>query len=268
MPSKIEWLHRSGTSPETWNFIGGCTKVSDGCRNCYACRLAATRLKHHPMYRGTAEMLHPRMHWRYSHPQWTGRVRWDRTRSAIPMHWRKPRTIFVCSTSDLFHPAIPPDVVQAAYSVMSVCRQHTFIIVTKRPERIVPVLYKKGMGYFGGGDYLPNVWHLVTAENQPAADERIPELFKLREASPGWPVLGVSVEPMLEALNFLSLPESGAELDWVICGAETGPNARPMKLKWARDLHVQCKQAGVPFFMKKVSKGQRIPDDLMVREFP
>ena len=129
-------------------------------------------------------------------------------------------------------------------------------------------LYEEGYGYLGGGDYLPNVWHLTTAENQKQANIRIPELLKLRDASPGWPVEGVSVEPMLSPIDFSFLPEGGAELDWIICGAETGPGARPMELSWAWALRDQCAKAGVPFFMKKVSGRKQPPEDLMRREFP
>ena len=198
-----------------------------------------------------------------------------------PLHWRKPRTVFVCSMSDLFHPLVRPEVIHDAYLVMSACPQHTFIVCTKRPGRIVPVLYDEPGYYLGGGDYLPNVWHLVSTENQEQADIRIPELLKLRNASQGWTVLGVSAEPLLEQVDLTKwLPalvrhgqyhHEAGDLSWAIAGCETGPHARPMKLSWARDMRDQCKESGVPFFMKKVSgspQGKQPPDDLMVREWP
>jgi len=178
--------------------------------------------------------------------KWTGRINIDREALEQPLYWKKPRTIFVCSMSDLFHEDVPDGVIRNIYSTMVQCLQHTFIIVTKRPERIVPVLYDSG--HYNKGEHLINVWHLTTTENQAMADKRIPELLKLRQMAEGWPVLGVSIEPMLEEIN---LVEYISRLDWCIMGAESGHNARPMKLKWAQDILKQCQDAYIPLFYKQ-----------------
>lgn len=278
--TNIEWVNQPGTMPESWNFIGGCSPISSGCQSCYGARMAATRLKDIPLYSECAELDAT------GKAQWTrDRINFDLDKLQLPLHWRKSRTVFVCSISDLFHKGVPSDIIIHAYEVMAACLQHTFIVCTKRPERIVPVLYNEGIGYLGGGDYLPNVWHLVSVENQEQANIRIPELLKLWNASPGWPVLGVSVEPMLEKINlrkYLVGPcwKCGHEhwntggalgrhccrcdadayypgLSWIIASCETGPNARPMELSWARELRDQCQAAGVPFFMNFHEVGQR-----------
>src|SRR3990167_9713762 len=168
--TSIEW------ADEVWNPVTGCTKVSQGCKNCYAERIAER-------FWGDRKFTDVQMHE-------------DRLRA--PLHWKKPRRIFVNSMSDLFHPAVPASFIHAVYYVMTESKQHTFIVLTKRPERIVPVLYGAESNYYlGGGDYLPNVWHLTSAENQETANTRVPELLKLCGMSGGWPVIGVSVEPML-----------------------------------------------------------------------
>jgi len=270
--TKIEWCkNKDGSQGKTWNPVTGCAKISPGCQNCYAERMAK-RLRGRCGYDAENPFkvtLHP-----------------DRLEE--PMRWRKPSMIFVCSMGDLFHKDVPDDYIHQVYDAMEAAKQHTFIVCTKRPERMIPVLYETY--YLGGGDYLSNVWHLCTAENQEMADKRIPELLRLRQHSPGWRVLGVSVEPMLGPINLrkwlfyqmrctkckdtgwvtgLERPcqwcNPGGEfrssvspaekfkpkLDWVICGGETGPDARPMHPDWARSLRDQCQEAGVPFFFKQ-----------------
>ena len=250
MTTKIEWVARPGTTPESWNVVTGCSPVSEGCVNCYSARLAATRLKHNPRYAGLAEV-------RDGHPVWTGEVRVHEDLLEKPLHWRKPRTVFVCSMSDLFHEDVPDDYILHVFDNMVndyVCH-HTFIVLTKRPYRM--------WQWFGKHrDYLPlpleNVWGMVTVENQERS-RRIEWLLRCP-----FTVHGVSVEPMLEAVNLNPyLPilvetinglrewNSSPMLDWVICGGESGPGARPMDLDWARDLRDQCQTAGVPFFLKQ-----------------
>ncbi len=253
MPTKIEWAN------ETWNPVTGCAKVSPGCVNCYAERMAK------------------RLGGRFGYPADDPfRVTTHLDRVFEPMERKKSCVIFVCSMGDMFHPDVPSVFIRTIYSTMTLARQHTFIVCTKRPERLIPVLYEEGLGHFGGGDFLPTVWHLTSTENQREADRRIPELLKLRNASSGWPVLGVSVEPMLGPVTLISYLfgscrngiEGRDKLDWVVCGAETGPGARAMDIDWGLSLHAQCKSAGVPFFFKKGSRGQVVPDDLILREFP
>jgi len=197
---------------------------------------------------------------------------------AEPGRWRKPRRVFVCSMGDPFHKDVSPALILAIYVEMAAAIQHTFIVCTKRPERLVPILY--GPDSFltmpclvdNNRDHLPNVWHLTSVENQEAADKRIPELLKLREASGGWPVLGVSIEPCLGKIDLTPWldPVCWSEcacckdpdcrrkgfdgrlsvINWVIVGGETGPGARPMHPDWVRAIRDQCQEAGVGFFFK------------------
>ncbi len=282
MSTAISWAQNpDGTPGETWDFTGGCTKCSPGCANCWAIK-DIWRMSHHP---------NPKISERHTglvckaedgSLNWTGEVRcWDE-RLKIPVENakrrnHKPTAYFVCSRTDLFHPAVPAEMITAAYDVMGHCSDDRFIILTKRPERIVPVLYgEEGHFYFGGGDYLPNVWHLTTVENQEMADKRIPELLKLRAESPGWPVLGVSIEPMLAGIDLtrITVPlgecgfvtgtvlgsdgtsfspggANGIGLDWVIVGGESGKNARPMHPDWVRKVRDDCRAAGVAFYFKQ-----------------
>jgi len=163
--------------------------------------------------------------------------------------------VFTCSMGDLFHHSVPNkwicDVINEVYT----CQNHTFLFLTKRPER---------MRYFfrdyNADDWsnFPNLWLGVTAENQKRADERIPILLQIPAA-----VRFVSVEPMLERMYISKYLYN--QLDWVICGAETGPGARYMQPQWAYHLYDQCKRAETPFFFKKASKGTIID---LPREYP
>jgi len=187
---------------------------------------------------------------------------------------------------DLFHPAISAEYIVDLYETMTFLKRHTFIVLTKRPERIASVLYgQEGNWYLGGGDYIPNIWLGVTAENQQAADERIPLLLQIPGA-----VRFVSVEPMLGRVDIESylwavgastagpwrFPSGrvvhtggiggqmisstpASELHWVICGAESGSGARPMDEDWVRSLRDQCVSADVPFFYKqRIDGGKKI----------
>ena len=301
--TKIEWAEK------TWNPITGCSKISEGCRNCYAERMSKRLAGRcgYPKENPFAVTLHPE-------------------RLEEPLRWRKPSRIFVCSMGDLFHEDVPDEFIDQVFGVILACRilknipSHTFLILTKRPERmarylterepvellkawanIAPVrtdneditfdelVYSecchdwdkngrnskgseyKPWGYIDSLWPLPNVWFGVTAENQEQADKRIPILLQIQAA-----VRFVSVEPMLgpvdltdlqipyevdpRGFNFNALTENDddhyynhhAKLDWVICGGESGPNARPMQQEWARSLRDQCVAAGVPFFLKQM----------------
>ena len=258
---------------ESWNPTTGCNNdiISSGCANCYARRMA-TRL------RG-----------RYGYPADDPfRVTFHPDRLEQPLKWKKPRRIFACSMGDLFHNDVQFEQIDAVIRVIAKARQHTFMILTKRPGRMAEYfMHLAYMLQIVGYSHLPlpNLYLGVTAENQQRADERIPLLLQIPAA-----VQFVSVEPMLEPMSFrwmAAWPENEKykamnpyndgktnhldglrRLDWVICGAETGPGARPMDLEWARDLRDQCKAASVPFFFKKAGpKGTPTPDDLMIREF-
>jgi protein gp37 len=147
MASKIDWLDGG----EVWNPLAGCSPVSPGCANCYACRLLATRLKHLPDFAGLAErtIFAPAQPATKHNPargplphkparyRWTGHVRLLPHKLEQPLRWRKPRRIFVCDKGDLFHPKVPSKYIAAVFGVMAACPQHTFILLTKRPERMV-----------------------------------------------------------------------------------------------------------------------------------
>lgn len=283
--SKIEWTET------TWNPVVGCSKVSEGCRNCYAIR-DAHRLAGNPnpkvsrVYEGLT----------VSHngaANWTGKVRCLPERLEQPLRWRKPRRVFVNSMSDLFHENVPDEFIDQVFAVMALCPQHTFQILTKRPEWMLNYLSAPGRrsevaeamcheafdewtkkGRSGKipspADWvddhmtikslwpLPNVWLGVSVENQAAADERIPFLLEAPAA-----VRFVSVEPLLGPVSFekphLGHKEDAGDIHWVIVGGESGPNARPMHPDWARTVRDRCVAAGVPFFFKQW--GEWCPSD-------
>lgn len=266
--SKIEWCDA------TWNCVTGCTKVSQGCKHCYAER-DWKRLSANPAtsYYGRA----------------FADVRCHPERLAQPLHWKKRRRIFVNSMSDLFHESVPDAFIERVWATMTHAKQHIFQILTKRPTRMQSVV--KDLSDINGRP-LPNVWLGVSAENQAAADERIPLLL---ETPAG--VRFVSIEPMLGDIrlgSFLQRAPSAAfadgritrdmpawtrigatAIDWVICGGESGPHARPMHPDWVRSLRDQCVAAGVSFFMKQMGGArdkrdalEDLPEDLRIREFP
>lgn len=298
--SKIEW------TDETWNPVVGCSKISEGCRNCYALRMAnrlannqtlspADRKKYQECIvgRGNSNVANPETAPRKCLParagaEWSGKcsVFWHRMRE--PQTWRKPRMVFVCSMGDLFHEDVEEENIDAIMAVMAGTPRHTYQILTKRADRMET--------YFSDPDRLekiyvqwcavnespeeaeawplPNVWLGVTAENQAAAEKRIPHLLCTPAA-----VRFVSVEPMLGAVDFnrVKFPHGGYEnvlrcdvseramvagidklngVDWVIAGGESGPGARPMHPDWARSLRDQCAAANVPFFFKQWGEWQ------------
>lgn len=246
--TKIEW------TDATWNPVTGCSPMSAGCKNCYAARMAK------------------RLAGRYGYDKddpFKVTVHKDRMRQ--PSHWRKPRRIFVCSMGDLFHPGVPDEVI---FSVLNKAlagnRRHIYIVLTKRPERMKRwfARHSKRFWHYTPPDeprppyvlpYWPDsqLWLGVTVENRQTALRRIPVLMSIAAA-----VRFISVEPMLGPV----IPPIG--INWVICGAETGPGARPMELGWARELRDRCHYYGIPFFMKQVSGKGPIPEDLMIREWP
>ena len=260
--TKIEW------TDSTWNVITGCSPVSPGCANCYAAQLAGTRLKHHPSRAGLTKVVN-------GLPTWTGEVRFNEQWLDQPLRWKKPRRIFVCAHGDLFHEKVQDEWLDKIFSVMAQATQHTFQVLTKRPERMLEYLKTSDMAT-GGFTYrdstvIPNVWLGVTAENQEQANRRIPLLIETPAAK-----RFVSIEPMigpvdltdirlktingktkqpdsigLNSLRPTMLQPSGVMLDWVICGGESGNNARPMHSDWVRSLRDQCKDAEVPFFFKQ-----------------
>ena len=223
--TKIEWAHAS------WNPIRGCSKVSTGCENCYAARMASRFSGPGNPYHGLAR-----------HGEWTGPPRLIANDVDRPLRWKRPRRIFVCSMSDLFHEGVTDDWLDRVWSVMGRASQHTFIVLTKRPKRM--------REYLRDCEPMEHVWLGVSAENQEAADDRIPILLHTSAA-----VRWVSVEPMLGPINMaiaMGAHPLDARIDWVVCGGESGPGARPMHVAWARSLRDQCIAEGVPFFLKQM----------------
>jgi len=268
MPTKIPWCD------ETWNPVTGCTPISEGCDHCYAERMA--------------KRLAGRCGYPKDDPFRPGVFHPDNL--DVPLHWKKPRRIFVCSMGDLFHEGVSGDYLDNVLEVVAACPHHVFMVLTKRAYRIEEALYSNRPPFppcreLGGGDYLPNLWLGVTPENQKRADEQIPELLKILAA-----VHFVSFEPLLSAVDVTPyLPEANPQpqdyesqreflarlgkqdkiqLAWVIVGAETGPGARPMDLDWARSIRDQCQEAGVPFFFKRDSDGNRELDGRLWEERP
>lgn len=243
--SKIEW------TDATWNPVTGCMKVSAGCKYCYAERLV-----------GRFDKLHGFVPFE--------KVECHADRLEQPMRWKKPRRIFVVSLGDLFHEQVPADFIQEVFEVMSACPQHTFQVLTKRPERIGPVLFgEEGRFYLGGGDYLPNVWIGTSIEDQSTADRRIPLLM-----ASGWiGVTWVSVEPMLGPVDLSSFLSTfrGVGIhnpQWIVLGGESGPKARPMHPEWVRSVRDQCVAAGVPFLFKQWGEfcpPSQMPEDTFQR---
>jgi protein gp37 len=280
--SKIEW------TDAVWNPITGCSKVSEGCRNCYAERLW-------PRLRAMGNTVYVDRNF--------NDVACHHERLDQPLKWKKPRKIFVNSMSDLFHEDVPDIFIIDVLSVIAEASQHTFFILTKRPERMNEIFNhetiandvwlqtSRGVNAEKSPWPLKNLWLGVTAENQQRADERIPVLLQIPAA-----VRFVSAEPMLGLVDLSSYlsrcsscnapinkndsswrwngicwehkcpgnhPQVGhfaanAGVDWVICGSETGPNRREACIEWIGDLCDQCEHAGVPFFLKQMEINGRM----------
>jgi protein gp37 len=298
--SSIEW------TDATWNPVTGCSVVSPGCTNCYAMRLAGTRLKHHPSRAGLTIDTK-------AGPVWNGQVRFNAEWLTQPLRWKRPRRIFVCAHGDLFHEDVPDEWIDKVFAVMALAPQHTFQVLTKRAARMREYLsdpelrarlvdanwpiaeaHWKGtpqstFAHMAAGHRLahawplPNVWLGVSAEDQPRADERVPDLIFTPAA-----VRYVSVEPMIAPVDLTNLPaprvtpddevmnwrfnalfagdyywfvdglgysEGGdgpdrPALDWVIVGGENGP--RPMHPDWVRKIRDDCAEAdATAFFFKQ-----------------
>ncbi|MFB0841830.1 DUF5131 family protein [Paenibacillus oleatilyticus] len=290
--TKIEW------ADATWNPITGCSKVSEGCRNCYALRFAERFRGIHAHYfeKGFDVTLRPNM-------------------LELPLSWKKPKKVFVNSMSDLFHPDVPFEFIDKVFAVMALAPKHTFQILTKRPDRMleyfcnhIPKSTRDLSLHFGNVAWsvtndenadifvsnrigagttkrpcwpLKNVWLGVSIENQKAADERIPKLLQTPAA-----VRFLSMEPLLGPVN-LKLDESvvyhttgwqpplaeytriGESIHWIIVGGESGPGARPMHPNWVRGIRDQCQAAATPFFFKQWGEWQQVQrtmaDDQILR---
>ena len=208
--SHIEWTEA------TWNPVTGCTKVSAGCKNCYAERLAL-RLEAmgNRRYRnGFRVTLHDDL-------------------VDLPKSWRISRMIFVNSMSDLFHKDVPLDFIQRVFAAMRDCSQHTFQILTKRSDRLLDLAPKI--------DWPPNVWMGVSIEDSRVL-YRIDDLRRVSAA-----IRFLSCEPLIGSLAGIDL----TDIQWVIVGGESGWGARPMKIEWVREIFRACRNHQVPFFFKQ-----------------
>ena len=213
--SHIEW------TDATWNPVRGCTKISPGCKHCYA-ETFAERFRGvpgHPFERGFDPRLVP------------GKL-------GDPIRWSRPRKIFVNSMSDLFHEEVPDEYIEQVCRVMLAANWHTYQVLTKRADRMADLLRTK----LHRAAQAVHIWWGVSVENKQYG---LPRLEKLRSAGSAMPFL--SIEPLLEDLGKIDL--SG--MSWMIVGGESGPGARPMREEWVQSIHQQCYDANVPFFFKQ-----------------
>ena len=208
--SRIEWTET------TWNPVTGCTKISQGCKHCYADRMSR-RLQAMGVskYRdGFTVAVHPQA-------------------LRDPLRWRKPRLVFVNSMSDLFHQAVPTSFIESVFAVMNTVPQHTFQVLTKRPSR-VRLLNSRLR-------WTPNIWLGTSIESE----DWLNRVDLLKETSARTKFL--SLEPLLGPLPGLTLDG----VHWVIAGGESGPGARPMDPDWVRHIRDTCMESDVPFFFKQ-----------------
>jgi protein gp37 len=256
-----------GWCDETWNPMVGCSPVSEACENCYAERMAWRFNRYFGPGHGQERAVRTDYFRPTFHPE-----RLDK-----PLHWRKPRRVFVCSMSDLFHEAFTYNMIRGVFGAMILASQHTYVVLTKRPERM-RAWFKWAATQADAntpGWPLRNLWLGVTVENQARADERIPILLETPAA-----VRFVCCEPLLGPVELGSTwwdttapggrpPWTARSVHWVIVGGENGPGARPMQPELALDVYRQCKAAGVPFWWKGGSKGADYETEMTAtRELP
>ena len=208
--SAIEWTE------VTWNPVTGCTKISHGCRFCYAERMSKRLLA--MGVEKYKEGFSPAVH---------------EAALGEPLRWRRPRLVFVNSMSDLFHKRVPAMFIETVFDVMNRASQHTFQVLTKRPDRVVQLGRRLR--------WTPNIWLGTSIESE----RWLGRLARLRDTDAHTKFL--SLEPLLGPLLGIPLQE----IDWVIVGGESGPGARPMDIDWVRDIRDNCLQNGVPFFFKQ-----------------
>lgn len=221
--TSIEW------TDATWNPVAGCAVLTSGCTNCYAMRMAA-RLDAMsvPKYQGLTRKSGGRY-------VWTGKIFCDENALDVPKKWRAPRKIFVNSMSDMFHDDVPVEFIRRVWGVMEATPQHTYQILTKRPERMAHVLTHEAFPVLG------NVW-LGTSVEDGAVLARLDHL----RATPAT-IRFASFEPLIGSV-------AGADLDgihWAIVGGESGPRSRPMETVWVDEIKIACLTAGTAFFFKQ-----------------
>ena len=208
--STIEW------TGATWNPLTGCTKISPGCKHCYAERMAK-RL----MAMGQSNYVNG------------FRLTLQEQMLELPLKWKKPRTVFVNSMSDLFHKNVPTDYIERVFKVMNAAHWHQFQVLTKRSERLLEISSRLA--------WTPNIWMGVSVESHDYTFR----IDHLRQT--GAQIKFLSLEPLLGPLPNLNLKS----MDWVIVGGESGPGARPMNPEWVKQIQIQSSKAKVAFFFKQ-----------------
>lgn len=221
--TSIEWTEK------TWNPVAGCSIETAGCTNCYAMRMAA-RLDAMGVkkYQGLTRKSGDRT-------VWTGKIFCDEQSLETPKTWKKPRTIFVNSMSDLFHEDVPSEFIKRVWTVMSETPRHTYQILTKRPDRMRDVVSSLGHSV------LPNVWLGTSVEDDPVLD-RIEHLRQTPAI-----IRFVSFEPLIGSVVSANL----RDIHWAIVGGESGPRARPMREEWVDEIRLRCEAASCAFFFKQ-----------------
>ena len=266
----IEWTDHS------WPVLNGCRRKSEGCRNCYAERLISTRLRNMPKYKGIAVYTE-------GGPRWTGESRLWVPDLVMPLKLRKPSKIFVADMGDLFFEENSFEDIAAIFGVMAACPQHTFQVLTKRPERAaewfkwldehqaliesktpttrnyrLTLLADLAEARIGRDIFavdheepiptswpLPNVHLGVSAEDQDTYNARVPKLVHQCPAAVHW----VSLEPQLGPIRLRGTGH--IHIGWVVQGGESGPGARPFHVEWARSMRDECVENGIPYFFKQ-----------------
>jgi len=301
MPTKIEWTN------ETWNPVVGCSKISEGCLNCYAEKMAVRLASIYERdiskknLKPYTSVVTPSKYYTLEASReprrWNGKTAFVESALEKPLHWKKPRMIFVCSMSDLFHESVPFEWIDKVMAIIALCPQHTFQILTKRPERLLEYYQQEprgqidhaiidGISYFVGRGKkyagkgltkhlrgyeglwpLPNLWLGVTIENEKYK-HRANVLSEIPAA-----MRFISNEPLLSDIRYTT--DELRHIDWLIIGCESGPKRRPCKLEWVRNIVSQCKAANVPVFIKQLNINgkvehniEKFPEDLRIREYP
>lgn len=222
--SYIEW------TDATWNPVRGCTKISPGCKHCYAQTFAERfrGVKGHPYEQGFDLRLVPE-------------------KLTEPFSWRKPKLVFVNSMSDLFQPGVPDRYIEAVCDVMAAANWHTYQVLTKRAEKLEELLKSK-LRHAAGQRHI---WWGVSVEDRKYG---LPRIGYLRNSPAA--VRFLSIEPLLEDLGNFDL----TGISWVIVGGESGPGARPMHKEWVLSIREQCKAARVPFFFQTMGRNAQVSD--------
>lgn len=262
MSTKIPW------AKETINPWVGCTKVREGCKNCYAERLA---------YR-LAAMGQENYASVLDRRRWNGKIILQMEQLEKLEHWHKGRRVFIGSMTDIFHEVVSFHEIVRVFDAMYANMQHTYIIATKRPDKALAFSEWWMAEHHWAGGWAGHIHLLISCSTQKDLDEMAPVLFQIPAA-----VRGVSLEPLIEEVDISQyLPDiqiAGVEmekwLDWAVVGCESGPRRRPCNIEWVRSIVQQCKETDVPVFVKQLDIGGKVasdpkdfPEDLRIRQYP